>query len=117
MTLRFVSLFFLIIVPFVAWAGGGAPQGVPKTLADLYAVLCNIANWFFAFVLVLAVIALIYAGLLFFTAGGSEDKVKRSKTLLLYALVGIVIALLSKSLVIVVGSFLNIQNTGGLFSC
>ena len=86
----------------------------PRTLDDLYAIVCMVSNWFFAFVLVVAIAAFLYAALLFFMSQGGE-KVATAKKYLLYATVGTAIAILAKSLVIVIGNLIGV-NVGG-FLC
>lgn len=52
-----------------------------------------IARWMALIAFPLAVIFIIYSGFLFVTAGGSEDKVKRAKTTLLWTLLGLAIVI------------------------
>jgi cytochrome bd-type quinol oxidase subunit 1 len=59
----------------------------------------KVANLIFTILLALAVIFIIYAGVLFVTAAGSPEKVESARHILLYALIGIVIALLAKGVV------------------
>jgi hypothetical protein len=92
-----------------------APSGAPTTLGQLFTAVCTIANWFFAFVLVIAVIALIYAGYLFFTSGGGE-KVGQAKKALMYGLIGAAIVVLGKSLVLVIGNVLGVD-VSGILTC
>ncbi len=43
----------------------------------------------------LAGIAFLWAGLLYVTAGGSEDKIEKAKTILIFGIVGIIVALIA----------------------
>jgi hypothetical protein len=79
-----------------------------------YQVFCEIANWFFALVLVAAVITFLIGAFKFFTAGGNEAQVGQARQLILWALVGVAVALLSKSLIFVVAGLLDV-NTGSFF--
>lgn len=81
-------------------AGASTAQGVVNALD-------RIANWFFAFVVVLAVIMIIWSGLLFMTAGGDEKKISTAKRALTWALVGVAIAIASKGLIYLIGNFLG----------
>lgn len=101
---------FLVGVPF--FSGAVAPVPTSGTITDaggIYETLCEAANWFFAFVMVLAIIAILYSALLFFTAGGDEKKVSRARQFIFYGIVGIIVAVLAKSIIYVVGDFLDVQ--------
>jgi len=56
-------------------------------------------NFFLGFLGLLAVIMVIYGGILYVTAGGEPDKADKGKKIIMYAVVGIVIILLSFALV------------------
>jgi hypothetical protein len=114
--MRFEAIVLNLIVSLAfPLATLAAPKGVPKTLDDLYGVVCRIGTWFFALVLVIAVITFLRGAFEFFTSGGNEQKVSHAKQLFFYAIIGTAIALLSKTMVIVIGKFLNVTNTGSFF--
>ncbi|NMB92061.1 MAG: hypothetical protein GYA31_00270 [Parcubacteria group bacterium] len=62
-------------------------------------VIKTITNWFFGIVLLIAVIMLIAAGFTYVTSAGNEEKVKSALNMLIYALIGVGIALLARGLV------------------
>lgn len=112
------SLFFIAtpaLMPLVVAAAG--PEGVPRTLQDLYTVICNASNWFFAFVMVIAVIAFLYGAILFFSTGGNEQQVSRARQVITYAVVGVAVAVLARSLIYVIGDSLGVTDVAGLFGC
>ena len=90
--------------------------GVPTTILGFYNLVCIATNWFFSFVILIAVFFLLYGALKFFSAGGNEDSVATARRYLAYALVGIAVAILARSFVFVVGNFLGAP-TSGLFGC
>jgi len=55
----------------------------------------------------IAVIMILVAGYFFLTAGGSEDKITTARGYLVYALVGVAVALLAFALPAVIRSFLG----------
>jgi hypothetical protein len=59
----------------------------------------RIINFFLAFLGLVAVIMIIYAGILYVTAAGEEGPVGTAKKIILYAVIGIVIIALSFALV------------------
>ncbi|HPC30739.1 MAG TPA: hypothetical protein PK862_02280 [Candidatus Pacearchaeota archaeon] len=62
-------------------------------------LLIEALNWVFNIVLVICVIILIYAGLLYASAGGDQLKVKKAMSTLIYALIGIAIALGAQAII------------------
>ena len=89
-----------LLVPGVSLAQGavgGAVGGVsvtPIKLAsntDLYGIVNNISKIVLAFVGVLAVLYLIYGGVLYLTAGGEAEKASKGRTAITNAIIGLVI--------------------------
>ncbi|MGE4554875.1 MAG: hypothetical protein AB7D02_02000 [Candidatus Paceibacterota bacterium] len=75
----------------------------PRTLLE------TALNWVFNIVLVVSIIVLIYSGYLYATAGGDATKTKKAMTTLIYAIIGIAIALAARALVDIVAGFLGKQ--------
>jgi len=75
----------------------------PGTLSDN---ITQIINYFLGFLGLVAVIFLIYAGILMVTAGGNDEQVGKARKIITYAVVGIVIILLSWTIVTFVTSAL-----------
>lgn len=102
-----VSLSLLLVmfltIPVCLAVGGG-----PTTMNDIVEYVENAAKWFTTIVLILGVFMLTYAALVWMTAGGDEDKLKSAKKWLIYAIVGIIVALLAWFIVGVVASFLGV---------
>jgi len=114
-----VLLVALLAVPTVAsaWCIGGvlgnscgstgttvsnAPTQAPNN--DVMSVLENITNWLFAILLVVAAISIIIAAFNFVTAQGDPDKVKSARQFVLYALIGVLVAILARGLVALVAT-------------
>lgn len=67
-------------------------------IADICDVLKLVelaSKWFSFFVFAFAIIAILYAAFLFLTAGGNEESTKKARTVLIYGLLGIAVALLA----------------------
>lgn len=75
--------------------GCDTPTGSP----NVNSVINNIVNIFSAFVGILAVIMIIYAGFRYVTAGGDSGKVSNAKATLIYAIIGLVVAGLAQVIV------------------
>lgn len=66
---------------------------------SLRALVLRIVNYFLTFLGIVAVIMVIYGGVLYVTAAGNDDAVGKAKKIIMYALIGIIIILLSFALV------------------
>lgn len=97
-------------------AGGTAsvPQANITSLQSILNDLCVVFAWMFYFLIVVAVIFVIFAAFKYLTAGGDPEKVKGAGSTLLYAAVAIGVALLAKAIPLVIGSFLG---ASGVTSC
>lgn len=100
----------LVLLPVLVGAQGGVtvPDASQTILAGGYQgiadTLSTIANWMLGVLLLLAVIFFIYAGFLYLTSGGEEEKVKKAKDFLVYGLIAVAVGLLAKGLVSVVSN-------------
>jgi len=88
----------IMSLPLIAMAQPDVPgwnQNVDSTLE-------NIGNWLFATLMVIAFIFLIIAGYFFVTAQGDPEKVKTARNFVLYAVIGVLVALISRGLIMLV---------------
>lgn len=68
----------------------------------------RITIWLFGGLLFIAAIALIIAAYYFVTAAGDPDKVKKSRDFVLYALIGVIIAIAARGLVYFIGKVVGV---------
>jgi membrane-associated HD superfamily phosphohydrolase len=119
-TLNLVVPVASLALPLLAAAqvGGGAPVTAPTAaVTSLSAVgqsLCNITNWLFYFLIILAVLFIIVAAFKYLTAAGEPEKVKSASHMLLYAAIAIVVGIVAKAVPSLIGSVLN---SGTAVSC
>lgn len=100
----------LLLSPLAAFAQGGVtspPGAVVTSIGDIMRIVETAVNWAFSLILILAVLFIFYSAWLYMTAGGNPEKVESAKKNLLYAVVGIVIALLARSIIALVRNFLG----------
>jgi len=113
----FLIFTFLISIPSVIFAappGGigqittGQPIGkeVAYTEEGVANIFISLINWFAWFVAAAAVVAGLYAGFMFITAGGDEGKLKKAKDIIVYSVVGVIVAILSFSIVAIAQALL-----------
>jgi len=76
-----------------------AQTATPAPDVDLLAALDTLTNWLFTLLLIVAVIFLIIAAYNFVTAQGDSDKVTKARNFVLYALIGVAVAVAAKALV------------------
>ncbi len=91
----------------LAQAGGAIDtQDQPAIIAalsggqtGLRGIVLTIVNFFLTFLGLLAVIMVIYGGFLYVSSAGNEENVNKAKKILLYAVLGIVVIIVSFALV------------------
>ena len=113
-----LSLFGLMICPAASSAALDPPDPETDVTKDttpptnsVEEAINNVMNWFFIIVLIIAVMFLLYAGFLFITAGGDPDKVNTARQNVMYAMVGVAVAVLAKGIVALVQGLM--QSGGG----
>ncbi len=88
----------LTLLPFLALAQG-VPGPIITSPVQIAQLIQKVLNFVGSIVLVIALIMLIYAAILYLTAGSSETVHTKAKSVLIYAIVGIVIAVLAFSVI------------------
>jgi len=86
---------------------GGTPRPDATAPGTLGSNVTTLINYFLGMLGLVAVGFLIYAGVLMVTAGGAEEQVTKARKIIMYAVVGIVIILLSYTIVTFVSSALG----------
>jgi len=107
--LPFLIIFSLLIVA-IGLAQAQGPD-IPEINVDIWEILDRALNWFFGIAIVIAAIMLVYAGFNYVTATGNEEKIKTATKTLIFALIGVAIALLAKGLPLLIQEFLQGNNS------
>jgi len=92
------------VAPINNIANQWEPLGQNTTLAN---ALSTILTWFFGFLAAITLVLVIYAGVLYLTAGGNEEQTKRAKTILIDAVAGLIVILIAFALVNWVGNIIK----------
>ncbi|HJN62277.1 MAG TPA: hypothetical protein QGH92_01585 [Candidatus Parcubacteria bacterium] len=79
-----------------SWISG---ECVQAPTIEVMGALNRITNWAFTILIVVAAMFITFAAFEFVTASGEAEKVKAAREYVLYALVGVVVALLARGLV------------------
>lgn len=76
------------------------------TRNDLVDTLNSLANWLLGIIAVIAVILILWGGFLYITAAGNQEKLDKGKGVVIYGLIGVLVAILAFAIVSFVASFL-----------
>lgn len=91
----------LVLFSFVAHAAGIQAEGPSSVAAltnnqtSLKGLILTIVDYFLGFLGLLAVIMVIYGGVTYVSSAGNDEAVGKAKKIIMYALIGIVIIMLS----------------------
>ncbi|MEK7564743.1 MAG: TrbC/VirB2 family protein [Patescibacteria group bacterium] len=77
------------------------------TKERLTSTVTIVVNYIIGIVAIVAVVMIVWAGYLYITAGMDEKNVEKAKKMLLYGIIGIVVVILSYSIVSFATSFLG----------
>ncbi|OGL67009.1 hypothetical protein A2856_00785 [Candidatus Uhrbacteria bacterium RIFCSPHIGHO2_01_FULL_63_20] len=94
---RFLPFLVLFLIPLAASAQRTLQN--PLGSADLRIVIGNVIRVVIGFSGVLALASFIWGGILFLTAAGNEERVKKGKNTLIWASIGLVVLFTSYTLV------------------
>lgn len=67
--------------------------------SSIRALALTIVNFFLGFLGIIAVIMIIYGGFTYVTAAGNQEKIQSAKKIIMYAIIGIIVVLISFALV------------------
>lgn len=99
--------FGLALFPLLALAQ--LPGPIITSPTQITTIIAKVINWLSTTVLFISLAMLLYAAILYLTAGASETILAKAKSVLLYAIVGIVVALLTYSIRPFIQTFLQGQ--------
>jgi hypothetical protein len=107
-----LGLSSLLLIAFAAISGIVGAQGMigpgdqPAVLAgqtggegSLRQIVLNIVNFILIFLGLIAVIMIIYGGITYVTSAGNNEAIEKAKKIIMYAIIGIVVVLVSFALV------------------
>jgi len=98
-----LTLLSLVVLPAVA-----AAASEPGEVSNIETILTRIRTAIWGAFVILAVIAFLYAAILYVTAGGDPEKVGKAKQATIFGIVGIVIALLGYSILAIVQTMMGV---------
>jgi len=108
---KILSLVFavsLLLAPMTIFAEELAKDLPNTSEASIYTVIDTVGNIIFGVLLLIALIYILFAAISFITAQGDAAKLKTAQDRILYALIGIGVAVLSKGLIALVLRLTNV---------
>ena len=85
--------------PAQAGANAARANGMPAELIGATGVFTRITNTILYAVGIISVVMLVYGGLRYIVSGGDSKKVTDAKNTIMYAIIGLIIAILSYAIV------------------
>ncbi len=82
-----------VFKPYVDAIGNSLTIDNPSNEEDVTGIVAKIINWLLLIVAMLSAVMIIYAGLLLIFNGGDESRAAKGKTTLIWAVIGMVVAL------------------------
>ena len=76
------------------------PNGIPEKPLD--EVIMDITDWVLGFAGIIAILVIVYGGLLYLTSAGNEDQMEKGKKTLMWGILGLVIIGISYAIVKVI---------------
>lgn len=99
-----IAVLGMVLAPSFALAQEEYPAITPEAppeygAEDVLGILPTIIEYVFGFLIAVVVLMIIIAGYVFVTAGGNPERVTLARRWLMYALIGLAIAVLARGLV------------------
>lgn len=92
-------LLLFLLIPAFSSAASSVTVNNPLGSNDVQTIINNIVNAILGVVGLVAVAMIVYAGVLYTISGGEQKKLDTAKSTLTYAIVGLLVALLSYAIV------------------
>lgn len=115
--MKYIRYLLGILVLFgsyhFALAQPSVPSGRAIKLDEILSLSNTLANYLYTIAIIIAGIALVWAGIVYMTAGGDSTKVNKAKGILVGALIGTFIVFASGAIISTIANFTT--NPGGFF--
>lgn len=90
-----ILLLVLILIPFITFA---IEITNPLGTTDIQGIMKNILNAIFSIVGIIAVAMIVWGGIQLMISGGEEEKRQAAKKTITYAIIGLIIVILSSAI-------------------
>jgi hypothetical protein len=90
-------------------SGGAVTFNNPLSTDSFETLIMGIINWILGIVVSLAILFLIIGGLMYITSAGDEERIKKAKNIILYAIIGLGVVILSWSIITELKDILGVR--------
>ena len=97
--------------PVVAFGEYREPNNTGLPAGSISGIINTIMQWLLGLIGVIAVIAFVIAGILYLTAAGDEDRMQQAKRAMIYAIIGVIVALVGLVILKAVYAMLGASTT------
>jgi hypothetical protein len=94
-----VTVLTAVTAPFIALAQPTLTDYQITDFSRIQSFGNKVGSWMLGILLVVGVIFVIYAAFLYLTSGGEEEKVKKAKNFIIYAIIAIIVGVLAKTII------------------
>lgn len=104
-----VIIFLAVSLPLIKVKAQPSPVSIPNPLdaTSFTDLVGDIIVWVRNIGVAIAIIMIIYAGFLFMTSGGSEEKVTRARKTLIWSLIGLAILIIGGAWITLIKNILG----------
>lgn len=103
----YASMFSPLVALGATSSTSTAREPLFSSLTEVAEKLCSVFQWVFTFALIVAFIYIVIAGIRYIMAGGNPEKVRGAHQALLWAVVGIAVALIARGVPMLIATFLE----------
>jgi hypothetical protein len=104
-----------LLIPLLSFAQTTMPPPI-TSVGALVNLMCLAFDYLFYGLIALSIIMVVIAGFNYVTAGDNAEKVSKANKMILYAAIGIAVALLAKGIPLIVANFLG-ASASAIRSC
>ncbi len=108
--LSYLGYIALVTVPYFA----SAQVPPPQTISGVWDLVCMLFGWLFILIMFAAVVYIILAAYNYLTANGDAKKVEKANHMLLYAVIGVVVAVLARNIPKIAANVVGLNTSSGL---
>lgn len=87
--------------------GGVIPPAPIASTGDVYSFLCVIIDWIFWLLIIFSIIMFLVGGYRYLTSGGESERVGKANKTLMYAAIGVAVAIIAAGVPYLIASFLG----------
>lgn len=106
--LSYFGYIALVSSPYLVFA---QQAGGPTNVSGVWDLMCTLFGWLFMGIMFVAVIYIILAAYNYLTAAGDAKKVEKANHMLLYAVIGVIVAVLARNIPKIAASLVGLNTS------